>query len=65
MASSNTACPPAMVEMSEPLATALPPSALMASTTFWAMDLSEPEPSRGPPRSLTTTDAPSRANSFA
>ncbi len=55
MASSNTDWPPAMVEMSEPLATARPPSALIASTTCCAIDLSEPEPSRGPPRSLTTT----------
>ena len=30
-----------------------------------ANDTSAPEPSRGPPRSLTTTAAPSRANSFA
>jgi len=41
----------AMVEMSAPLATALPPSPLIASTTFCAIDLSPPEPSRGPPRS--------------
>jgi hypothetical protein len=65
MASSNTDCPPAMVEMSEPLATARPPSSLIALTTFCAIETSAPEPSRGPPRSLTTIAAPSRANSFA
>src|ERR1700755_344314 len=65
MASSNTDWPPAMVEISAPLAMARPPSALIASTTFCAIETSPPEPSRGPPRSLTTTAAPSRANRLA
>ena len=37
-----------MVEMSEPLATARPPSSLIALTTFCAIETSAPEPSRGP-----------------
>src|SRR5262249_42954956 len=49
MASLKTASPPASVEMSEPLATARPPSALIASTTFCAIDLSAPDPSRAHP----------------
>src|SRR5271166_2969824 len=65
MASSNTDWPPSRVAMAAPFATARPPSALIASTTLSAIDLSAPEPSRGPPRSLTTTAAPSRANSLA
>ncbi len=58
--------PPSMVETSSPLATALPPAATISSTTFWAAALvPEPDPSRDPPRSFTTTEAPSLANSLA
>jgi len=65
MASSNTDWPPARVEISAPLATARPPASVIELTTFCAIETSAPEPSRGPPRSLTTTEAPSRANSLA
>jgi len=58
--------PPSRVETSAPLATALPPSAMISSTTCCAMGEAPPAvPSREPPKSLTTTDAPSLANSLA
>ena len=44
------------------LATAWPPAAVISSTTDWAAEMSAPEPSTAPPRSLTTTLAPSEAN---
>src|SRR5438309_1218025 len=47
------------------LAMASPPMALISSTTCWAGVRSSPEPSMAPPRSLTTTLAPSEANSSA
>ena len=56
---------PAASVASSALATALPPAALISSTTCWAGVASLPEPSAAPPRSLTTTAAPSFANSKA
>ena len=44
------------------LATAWPPAAVISSTTDWAAETSVPDPSTAPPRSLTTTFAPSDAN---
>ena len=41
------------------LATACPPAAVISSATDCAADTSAPEPSTAPPRSLTTTLAPS------
>src|SRR5437879_6086334 len=46
-----------------PLATASPPAALISSATCSAAVRSLPEPSAAPPRSLTTTFAPSLAKS--
>ena len=58
--------PPWTEETSSPLATASPPAALISATTFSAAALVPvPEPSREPPRSFTTTFAPSLANSLA
>ncbi|SKV20976.1 Uncharacterised protein [Mycobacteroides abscessus subsp. abscessus] len=56
---------PAHVEMLSVFATALPPAAVISSTTSCAGPASEPEPSLAPPRSLTTTEAPSLAKSRA
>ena len=47
------------------LATAVPPMAVISSTTCWAGPASPPLPSWAPPRSLTTTFAPSSAISRA
>src|SRR3984957_165366 len=44
------------------LATAWPPAAVISSTTDCAAEMSAPEPSTAPPRSLTTTLAPREAN---
>jgi hypothetical protein len=44
------------------LATASPPAATISSTTWVAGEASAPVPSGLPPRSLTTTLAPSAAN---
>ncbi len=52
-------------EMSAPLATALPPAAPISAATSRAGPASRPEPSTAAPRSLTTTQAPSLASSFA
>ena len=46
-------------------ATAWPPAAAISSTTDCAAEMSAPEPSTAPPRSLTTTLAPSEAKSNA
>ena len=49
-----------------PLGTALPPKAAISSQTFCAgVVLPPPSPSTAPPRSFTTTEAPSRAASSA
>src|SRR3984885_8795048 len=53
---------PAAVVTSSALATACPPAARISSTTCCAGDASLPDPSGPPPRSLTTTFAPSAAN---
>ena len=47
------------------LATASPPAAMISSTTDWAAETSVPEPSTAPPRSFTTTLAPSDAKRSA
>src|SRR6202167_3084913 len=47
------------------LATAWPPAAVISSTTDCAAEMSAPEPSTAPPRSLTTTLAPREANKRA
>ena len=46
-------------------ATAWPPAATISSTTDCAAEMSEPDPSTAPPRSLTTTLAPSDPNNKA
>src|SRR3954447_21735294 len=51
--------------MSFVLATASPPAPAISSTTCCAGPALEPEPSGAPPRSFTTTFAPSRAKSSA
>src|SRR5580658_5777714 len=47
------------------LATACPPAAVISSTTDCAAEMSAPEPSTAPPKSLTTTLAPREANKRA
>ncbi len=51
--------------MSAPLAMAFPPASPISATTSCAGPESWPEPSTAAPRSLTTTEAPSRASSVA
>src|SRR3954470_17817 len=58
-------CAPSHNEMSSPLATASPPMPLISCTTCCAGLRSPPVPSTFPPRSLTTTLAPCRANDSA
>src|SRR5580704_10497194 len=58
-------CAPAQVEMSSVFATVSPPAAAISSATAWAGLDDEPAPSRGPPRSLTTTLAPCAAKARA
>src|SRR4051812_41792520 len=57
--------PPSQSATLSPLAIASPPIALISSTTCCAGVASLPLPSLAPPRSLTTTLAPSDANSSA
>ena len=52
-------------EMSAPLAIALPPAAVISSTTSAAGPESCPDPSMATPRSATTTAAPWLASSVA
>src|SRR5882757_8041688 len=56
---------PSQVATLSVLATARPPAAMISSTTSCAGPASDPLPSFPPPRSLTTTAAPSFANSSA
>jgi hypothetical protein len=58
-------CAPSQSATLSPLTTASPPIALISSTTCCAGVASLPLPSFAPPRSLTTTLAPSDANSSA
>ena len=51
--------------MSSPLTAAVPPLAVIVSTTSWAGETSPPSPWREPPMSLTMTVAPSDASSRA
>ena len=53
---------PAQSLMSSVLATASPPAATISSTTCWAGPASVPSPDAEPPRSFTTTLAPSAAS---
>ena len=62
---STSALAPAKELTLSVLATAWPPAAVISSTTDWAAETSAPEPSTAPPRSLTTTLAPSEANRSA
>src|SRR5579884_270678 len=57
--------PPSQSATLSALAMASPPMALISSTTCWAGVRSSPEPSMAPPRSLTTTLAPSWAKRSA
>src|SRR4051794_4769446 len=57
--------PPAAVATDEVSATAAPPASLISRTTSCAGEDEEPEPLTEPPMSLTTTAAPSEANSRA
>src|SRR6478735_5948156 len=52
-------------ETSAPSAIAVPPALRISSTTASAGDSEPPEPSRAPPKSLTTTLAPRLANPSA
>ncbi len=54
-------CTPAASVTESPLATARPPAATISSTTSWAGPVCRPLPSWAPPRSFTTTAAPSAA----
>src|ERR1700722_20728362 len=65
MACSTTLSAPLQVAIFSVLATAVPPAAVISSTTSRAGPLSAPSPALLPPRSLTTTLAPSLANSSA
>src|SRR5438105_4670982 len=65
MAALTSFCPPSQSATLSALAMASPPAALISSTTCWAGVRSSPVPSIAPPRSLTTTFAPSWANSSA
>ena len=58
-------CPPSQVVTESPDATALPPDAMMSSTTPCAIEDEPPVPSSSAPMSLTTTLAPFAANSSA
>ena len=61
-ASSIIDCAPSIVATEALFAIAVPPAWVISSTTTSAMSL-DPTPSPLPPRSLTTTFAPRRANS--
>src|SRR2546423_6201026 len=65
MAALTSCCPPSQSATLSALAIASPPMALISSTTCWAGVRSSPVPSMAPPRSLTTTLAPSWANKSA
>ena len=65
MAVSTRRLPPSQSVTSSWLATPSPPAATISSTTCWAALTSSPDPWSDPPRSLTTTLAPSAANSSA
>ena len=54
-------CAPSQSATLSPLATASPPIPMISLTTSCAGEMSPPEPSISPPRSLTTTFAPWRA----
>src|SRR2546423_8867151 len=56
---------PSAVVMSLPLASAVPPAAVISATTSSAGPGDAPEPSLAQPRSLTTTVAPREASSRA
>src|SRR6201992_2478 len=61
----TTLSAPLQVETFSVLTTAVPPAAVISPATSWAGPVSAPSPSLLPPRSLTTTLAPSLANSSA
>ena len=58
-------CAPSQSATSSKFAIAEPPAAVISSTTCWAGEGSDPVPSVCPPRSFTTTLAPSAARSRA
>jgi hypothetical protein len=62
---STMACPPSGLSTESYEATALPPDWVISATTSSATLVSVPSPPMVPPMSLTTTDAPRRANSMA
>src|SRR3984893_204165 len=64
-AASTRRLPPSQSATLSALARACPPMAVISSTTCWAGVRSSPVPSIAPPRSLTTTLAPSAANNSA
>src|ERR1700692_3173711 len=61
----TTLSAPLQVETFSVLTTAVPPGAVLSFATSGAVPVSAPSPSLLPPRSLTTTLAPSLANSSA